>query len=105
MKRIAPALFVACALAAPASAQLGTRVPECERGYRELWSGVLPVANKDLTGTQLAELHRYVLRAYEGCTSGDERAMAEDVFKRLARVRPGNADAWLRELKTPLQAK
>jgi hypothetical protein len=105
MKRIAPALFVACALAAPASAQLGTRVPECDRGYRELWSGVLPVANKDLTGTQLAELHRYVLRAYEGCTSGDERAMAEDIFKRLSRVRPGNADAWLREMKKPLQAK
>ena len=105
MKRIALALFAACALAAPASAQLGTSVPECERGYRELWLGVLPVANKDLTGTQLAELHRYVLRAYEGCTSGDERAMAEDVFKRLARVRPGNADAWLREMKKPLQAK
>ena len=105
MKRMAPALFVACALAAPASAQLGTGVPECERGYRQLWSGVLPVANKDLTGTQLAELHRYVLRAYEGCTSGDERAMAEDVFKRLARVRPGNAEAWLREMKKPLQAK
>ena len=105
MKRIALALFAACALTAPASAQLGTSVPECERGYRELWLGVLPAANKDLTGTQLAELHRYALRAYEGCTSGDERASAEDVFKRLARVRPGNADAWLREMKKPLQAK
>jgi hypothetical protein len=105
MKRIAPALFAACALCAPAAAQLGTRVPDCERGYRQVWLGVLPAANKDLTGTQLAELHRYALRAYEGCTSGDERASAEDVFKRLARVRPGHADAWLREMKKPLQAK
>jgi hypothetical protein len=102
MKRIALALFAACALAAPALAQLGTRVPECERAYQGLWLGALPAANKDLSGADLAELHRYALRAYEGCTSGDERALADDVFKRLARVRPGNADAWLREMKKPL---
>jgi hypothetical protein len=103
MKRTALALLAASALAATASAQLGSDLPECERNYRGMWHGVLPAVAKDLTGGQLAELHRYALRAYDGCTSGDERAFAQAFFNQLASV--ANADQWLRDLAKSLPAK
>jgi hypothetical protein len=103
MKPLALALLTVSALATTASAQLGGGLPECERNYRGMWLSTLPTAAKDLTGRQLAEFHRYALRAYDGCTSGDEAAFAQAFFSQLASA--ANADQWIRDLARSLAAK
>ena len=109
MKRSALALVAAsvagCALIAPASAQVGSGVPDCDRTYRDMWLGMLPVAAKDLNGGELAELQRYALRAYDGCTSGDERTLAQDFLRRLDSVRGPDAAERLRALVKSLPPK
>jgi hypothetical protein len=104
MKLVALAALAAIALAVPASAQVGSGVPECERNYRAFWTGMLPAA-KALTGPQLAQVHRYALRGYDGCTSGDERFKADDFFKRLEAIKSAKADEFFRELEKSFPAK
>jgi hypothetical protein len=97
--------FAACMLAASASAQVGSGVPDCDKTYRDMWLGGLPVAAKDLPGGDLAELHRYALRAYDGCTSGDERTLAQQLLQKLESVRGSDAAQHLRDLVKSLPAK
>jgi hypothetical protein len=101
----ARALFAFCVLTTGASAQVGSGLPDCDRTYRDMWLGMMPVAAKALTGPQLADLQRYTLRAYDGCTSGDERAFDQDFFTRLGKVPQNGADQWMRDLITALPKK
>jgi len=92
-------------MAAPASAQVGSGVPQCDGNYKAFWSATLPAAAKELSGAQLAAIHRLALRGYDGCTSGDERFVAQDFFKKLAEIRPAKADDLFRELEKSFPAK
>lgn len=105
MKLVALAVFAVAALAAPASAQIGSGVPECVRNYKAFSSSMLNGAGKEFSGAQLAEINRYALRGYDGCTSGDERFMAENFFKTLEAIRPEKADEFFRDLEKSFPAK
>src|SRR6516225_5368820 len=99
MKQYAFALLVSAVAyvsVAPASAQLGSGLPDCDRTYRDIWLGALPVAAKDLAGGELVDLHRYALRAYDGCTSGDERSVAEQYLRQLQAIRGADSAQRLR---------
>jgi len=96
MRRLAFTLLALAALLGPAAAQLGTGLPECDRRYKEFWSRA--AAGKELTGGQLATVHRYALRAYDGCTSGDEHMLSGDFLNRLAGISGANADEALRDI-------
>jgi len=105
MKRVAVAVLAAAALAGTAAAQIGSGTPKCESDYKEFWGRMASGVAKELTGAQLAQLNRYALRGYDGCTSGDERFAARDVFKRLEAIDPKTADRFLRDLETSIPAK
>jgi hypothetical protein len=105
MRRLALAGLATAALVAPAAAQLGNGLPECQRSYKEFWSALPAIAVKELTGAQLAAVHRYALRGYDGCTSGDQRVVTEDFFKRLAAIRAGKTEELFRQLDRSLPAK
>jgi hypothetical protein len=105
MKRVfALCVFALGALAAPASAQIGSGVPKCERDYQEFWARMSSGPAKELSGAQLAQINRYALRGYDGCTSGDER-FTESFFKRLEAINPAKADEFFRELERSFPAK
>lgn len=105
MRRTFLAMLSATVLAAPASAQVGSGVPRCEGDYKQFISKVSERASKDLTGAQLAQLNRLALRAYDGCTSGDERFTADTFFKQLERLNPIKADEFFRDLEKNYPAK
>ena len=106
MQRVALGLVALGALAASASAQIGSGAPKCERDYQEFWSRMSSSgAAKELSGAQLAQINRYALRGYDGCTSGDERFKGEDFFKKLEAINPAKADEFFRELEKSLAAK
>jgi hypothetical protein len=78
MKRFALAILAAGALSAPASA-----ATDCAKDYKEF------VVNMDrgklatMSAEEIAGLSRTAMRVYEGCTSGDERFSATNLFKQL----------------------
>jgi hypothetical protein len=105
MKRVVLSVFACCAVAAPASAQLGSGVPKCELDYREFWVRMSNGPAKDLSGAQLAQLNRLALRGYDGCTAGDERFSGENFFKRLETIDPVKAGDFFREVETTFPVK
>ena len=105
MKRVALALFTFGALAAAASAQVGSGVPKCERDYQDFWLRMSSGLAKESSGAQLAQINRYALRGYDGCTSGDERFTAENFFKKLEGINPAKADEFFKELEKSFPAK
>jgi hypothetical protein len=105
MNRLALALVAGAAFAAPAAAQIGSGLPECEANYKAFWSRLLVSGVKEFTGPQLAQIHRYALRGYDGCTSGDGRFKADTFFKRLEEIRPAKADEFFRDLERSFPAK
>lgn len=102
MRCAARALFAFLALTTGASAQVGSGIPDCDRTYRQMWLSVMPVAAKALSGQQLADLQRFTMRAYDGCTSGDEHAFSQDFFNRLHNMPRVGADQWMRDLVATL---
>jgi len=105
MKRTAFAVFALSALATAASAQLGSGAPKCERDYQEFWARMSSGPAKELSGAQLAELNRYALRGYDGCTSGDGRFTGENFFKKLETINSAKADEFFRELEKSFAAR
>jgi hypothetical protein len=105
MKRVALAVFAIGALTAPGAAQLGGGVPKCERDYQQFFTRLSDGAAKDLSGAQLAQINRYALRAYDGCTAGDERFVGESFFKKLEAIDPAKAEEFLRDLEKSIPAK
>jgi hypothetical protein len=105
MKQVVLSVFAAGALAAPALAQLGGGVPKCERDYQEFWVRMSSGPAKELSGAQLAQLNRYALRGYDGCTSGDERFTTENFFKKLEAINPAKADEFFKDLEKSFSAK
>jgi hypothetical protein len=105
MKRVALSVFACGALVAPALAQLGSGVPKCERDYQEFSARMLSGPAKELSGAQLAQMNRYALRGYDGCTSGDERFTTENFFKKLEAIDPAKADEFFRDLEKSFPAK
>ena len=59
----------------------------------------------ELSGAQLAQMNRYALRGYDGCTSGDERFTTENFFKKLEAINPAKADEFFRDLEKSFPAK
>jgi hypothetical protein len=88
-----------------ASAQIGSGAPKCEADYKEFWQRMSNGAAKALTGAQLAQLNRYALRGYDGCTAGDEQLATETFFKKLGSIDPARADEFFREFERSLPAK
>jgi hypothetical protein len=105
MKRVVLSLFAFGALAVPAFAQIGGGVPKCERDYQAFSVRMSSGPAKELSGAQLAQMNRYALRAYDGCTSGDERFTTENFFKKLEVINPAKADEFFRELEKSFPAK
>src|SRR5947207_2618850 len=105
MRCVALSLVALGALAATASAQVGSGVPKCERDYQEFSARMSSGPAKELSGAQLAQMNRYALRAYDGCTSGDERFATENFFKRLEAIDPAKADEFFRDLERSFPAK
>jgi hypothetical protein len=105
MKWVALSVFAFGALAAPALAQLDSGVTKCEREYQDFWVRVSSGPAKELSGAQLAQINRYALRGYDGCTAGDERFMTENFFKKLEAIDPAKADEFFRDLEKSFPAK
>jgi hypothetical protein len=105
MKRVALAVFALGGLAAPASPQVGSGVPKCERDYQEFSTRMSSGAAKELSGAQLAQINRFALRGYDGCTSGDKRFVGENFFKKLESINPAKADEFFKELEKSFPAK
>jgi hypothetical protein len=105
MKRVALSVFAYGALAAPALAQLGSGVPECERNYQEFSARMSSGPAKELSGAQLAQMNRFALRGYDGCTSGDERFTTANFFKKLEAIDPAKAEEFFRDLEKSFPAK
>jgi hypothetical protein len=105
MKRVVLSVFTFGALVAPAFAQLGGGVPNCERDYQDFWVRMSSGPAKELSGAQLAQMNRYALRGYDGCTSGDERFTTGSFFKKLEAINPAKADEFFRELEKSFPAR
>jgi hypothetical protein len=105
MKHASMALLTPFLIIGAASAQIGSGAPKCETDYKEFWQRMSSGAAKALSGAQLAQLNRYALRGYDGCTAGDERFATETFFKKLEAIDPARADEFLREFERSLPAK
>jgi hypothetical protein len=105
MKPVALGILALSMFAATASAQIGSGAPNCDRDYQAFLTRFSSGPAKDLSGAQLAQVNRYALRAYDGCTSGDERSAAESIFKRLESINPAKADEFFRDLERSFAAK
>ena len=92
-------------IAVPAFAQIGGGVPKCERDYQEFSVRMSNGPARELSGAQLAQLNRYALRGYDGCTSGDERFTTENFFKKLEAINPAKADEFFKDLEKSFSAK
>ena len=77
MKRLALAVLAAGALSAPALAA------DCAKDYKNFWDTIDREKFAKLSGEQIADLSRTALRIYDGCTSGDERFTAGNLFRQL----------------------
>jgi hypothetical protein len=105
MKRLVLAALALGAVAAPAAAQIGSGQPRCEEDYKEFLVRMSDGPAKELTGGQLAQISRYALRGYDGCTSGDERFTSGAFFKRFENLQAAKADEFFRELERSFPAK
>jgi hypothetical protein len=105
MRRVALCVIAFGVLGAPTLAQFGSGVPKCERDYQEFSARMSSGPAKELSGAQLAQMNRYALRGYDGCTSGDERFTTETFFKKLEAIDPARADEFFKELEKSFPAK
>ena len=105
MKRVALSVLVLAVLVVPVSAQVGSGVPKCERDYQDFWFRMSSGLAKDLSGAQLAQMNRYALRGYDGCTAGDERFTADNFFKKLEAINPAKADEFFKEVEKSFATK
>jgi hypothetical protein len=105
VRHVAIAVLAVAAFGTPASAQIGSGAPSCENEYKQFWSTTGLTASKELSGAQLAQLSRYALRGYDGCTAGDERFSKGEYFKRLGTIQPGKADEFFKDLEKSFPAK
>jgi hypothetical protein len=102
LKYSAIAVLATWWLLGAAAAQVGRGSPRCERDYKEFWSKMSTGVASKLSGAQLAQLNRYALRGYDGCTSGDGRFTADNFFKKLEAIDPSRADEFLRNIEANL---
>ena len=76
VKRLVLALIAAGALSAPAAA-------DCAKDFKEFWNNIDREKFAELSAEQMADLTRTALRIYDGCTAGDERFTATNLFRQL----------------------
>ena len=105
MKRLALSVLALAVLVVPMSAQVGSGAPKCERDHQDFWFRMSGGLAKELSGAQLAQINRYALRGYDGCTSGDERFTSENFFEKLEAINPAKAYEFFKELEKSFAAK
>jgi hypothetical protein len=86
MKRCVLALFAVGALSAPAFAT------DCAKDYKEFVLNVDRGKLATMSADEIAKLSRTALRIYDGCTSGDERFSATNLFRQLDASKYSKAD-------------
>jgi hypothetical protein len=77
MKRFVLTILAAGALSSPAFAA------DCAKDYKSFWDTIDREKFAKLSADQIADLSRTALRIYDGCTSGDERFTAGNLFRQL----------------------
>ena len=100
MKRLAFAVAALAVLSIPATAAGDI----CESNYKGFWDQFNKGPAKDLSGHQHAIVSRQALRAFDGCTAGDE-AGAKSIFQRLQDAAPAKGDDYWKSLNQAAPAK
>jgi len=77
VKRLLLAGLAVGTLSAPALAA------DCAKDFKEFWTNIDREKFAQLSAEQMADLTRTTLRIYDGCTAGDERFSATNLFRQL----------------------
>ena len=100
MKRFAIAALALAALSIPAAADSVS----CAKDYKGFWDQFNKGPAKDLTAEQHAIVSRQALRAFDGCTAGDE-AGGKSIFARLQDAAPAKGEDFWKSLNAAAPAK